>query len=122
MLGRPTSRSSARTPCGSCTSNTAAASSSMKIIAGDAFTHGEVTWFGGRTITIRTKEHSFRGEKFNLKEDFASIEMATQETQGKVKVGGAVGWGTAGALVAGPLGLLAGALLGGSGKKTQVVF
>jgi hypothetical protein len=51
-------------------------------------------------------------------EFFESIEIAAQHNS--VKVGGAVGWGAAGAVLAGPFGLLAGAVLGGRGK--QVVF
>jgi len=49
----------------------------------------------------------------------ASVEVASEESV--KRVGGAVGWGTAGALVAGPAGLLAGAILGGRGKDVTFV-
>ncbi len=47
-----------------------------------------------------------------------TVEEATEENVNNI--GGAVGWGTAGALLLGPVGLLAGALLGG--KKQEVTF
>lgn len=46
---------------------------------------------------------------------FETVEEITEDN--KVKFGSAVGWGVAGALLAGPLGLAAGAVLGGRGKK-----
>jgi hypothetical protein len=53
-----------------------------------------------------------------VQEFFESVEIAAQHNA--LKVGGAVGWGAAGAILAGPVGLLAGAVLGGRGK--EVVF
>ena len=47
-----------------------------------------------------------------------TLEQVTEHN--KVKVLGAAGWGTAGALALGPIGLLAGLVLGGRGKT--VVF
>lgn len=50
--------------------------------------------------------------------DFAEIEMASEESVKSVC--GAVGWGVAGAALFGPVGLLAGALMGG--RKDEVTF
>jgi hypothetical protein len=52
-----------------------------------------------------------------LRELIDSIEQTSEERAG---MGPGIGWGIAGAVVAGPVGLLAGALLGSSAKK--VVF
>jgi threonine dehydrogenase-like Zn-dependent dehydrogenase len=49
----------------------------------------------------------------------ASVEVATEENV--KKVGGALGWGAAGAVIAGPVGLLAGAILGGRGKDVTFI-
>jgi len=46
------------------------------------------------------------------------IEAASEESV--KKLGGAIGWGAAGAVILGPVGLLAGLLLGG--KKKEVTF
>lgn len=48
-----------------------------------------------------------------------SVEVATEENV--KKVGGALGWGAAGAVIAGPVGLLAGAIIGGRGKDVTFI-
>jgi len=48
----------------------------------------------------------------------ADIDIATKESV--KRIGGTVGWGAAGVLILGPLGLLAGLLLGG--RKKEVTF
>jgi hypothetical protein len=88
----------------------------IKVQAGD-FNKGDASYSFGM-ITLKTKEHSFLGENMKVKDTFEAVEIATEESA--VKLGGAVGWGAAGALLAGPVGLLAGAVLGGRGK--DVVF
>lgn len=77
--------------------------------------------------------HRFERNKFSLYEkgfwrglfpktikagEVAQLEQITEDN--KVKVLGAAGWGVAGGVVFGPVGLLAGLVLGGRGKK--VVF
>lgn len=53
---------------------------------------------------------------------FADLESADVATEESVKrIGGTVGWGAAGALVLGPVGLLAGLLLGGKAKEVTFV-
>lgn len=87
----------------------------IKVLAGD-FT-GDGSYSGGR-ITLRPKDRPSPAHRMAVRDFFASIDVAAQHNV--VKVGGAVGWGAAGALLAGPLGLLAGAVLGGRGR--DVVF
>ena len=48
-----------------------------------------------------------------------SVETASEESV--KRIGGAVGWGAVGALALGPVGLLAGMLLGGKGKDVTFV-
>jgi hypothetical protein len=57
------------------------------------------------------------GEMVFLK-DLDVVEIATEESV--KKIGGTVGWGVAGAILLGPVGLLAGLLLGG--RKKEVTF
>jgi hypothetical protein len=87
----------------------------IKILGGD-FT-GAGTYAAGR-LTLRPKEQPSPAHRMSVREFFASVEVAAQHNT--VNVGGAVGWGAAGALLAGPVGLFAGALLGGRGR--DVVF
>ncbi len=87
----------------------------IKVHAGD-FLEGSGQYSFG-SLALMTKEHSFVGETIPITE-LDTIDVATEENV--KKLGGTVGWGAAGALILGPVGLLAGLLLGG--KKTQVTF
>ncbi len=87
----------------------------ITVVAGD-FT-GEGRYDDGR-ITLRPKQQPTPAHRMKVVDFFASIEIAAQRDV--VRIGGAVGWGAAGAILAGPVGLLAGAVLGGRGK--QVLF
>ena len=49
----------------------------------------------------------------------ATVEIATEESV--KRAGGTIGWGAAGAVLLGPVGLLAGLLLGGRGKEITFV-
>ncbi len=66
------------------------------------------------SLILKTEEHSFLGETIPITE-LETVEVATEESV--KKLGGTVGWGAAGALILGPVGLLAGLLLGGKRKK-----
>ncbi len=55
---------------------------------------------------------------FEYLDDIEQLDVATEESV--KRIGGTIGWGAAGALVLGPVGLLAGLLLGG--KKNEVTF
>lgn len=89
--------------------------SKIKVHAGD-FTDGELGMFS--MLTMKSKQHPWMGEPITL-DKLQSVEMANEESV--KKVGGTVGWGVAGAVVLGPVGLLAGLLLGGKGKEVTFV-
>jgi len=87
----------------------------VKVHAGD-FLEGDGEYNFG-SLTLKTKEHNFLGETIPITE-LETVEIATEESV--KKLGGTIGWGAAGAVILGPVGLLAGLLLGG--KKKQVTF
>ncbi len=87
----------------------------IKVLAGD-FLKGD-SHFNFNQFSLRTTAHSFVGETIAAKE-LEMIEIANEESV--KKVGGTVGWGLAGAALLGPVGLLAGVLLGG--RKKEVTF
>lgn len=87
----------------------------VKVHAGD-FLEGDGQFTLG-SLVLKTKKHSFVGEAIPLTK-LKMIEIATEDSV--KKLGGTVGWGAAGALLLGPVGLLAGLLLGG--KKKEVTF
>lgn len=77
-----------------------------------------------------SKEHQFVNNIFVMKNDrlfgekihASEIERLEQATEESVKrLGGSVGWGAVGALVLGPIGLLAGLLAGGRGTDIGFV-
>lgn len=89
----------------------------VKILAGDYKGQGSFSW---STFSMPWMP----GDGFSLgkaysSRDLESVEIATEEAV--KKVAGAVGWGLAGAALLGPVGLLAGALLGGKGKEVTFV-
>ena len=67
---------------------------------------------------LMKKEGKFLREKIKPTE-IEKLELATEENV--VSVGGAAGWGIAGAALLGPAGLLAGLVLGGKGKDTTFI-
>ncbi|HET9599106.1 MAG TPA: hypothetical protein VFP65_26270 [Anaeromyxobacteraceae bacterium] len=84
----------------------------IKVLAGDFVGDGR---FADGKVTLRPREAPSPAHRMVVRDFFQSIEIASQHDV--VRLGGAVGWGAAGAVLAGPVGLLAGALLGGRGKK-----
>lgn len=74
--------------------------------------------FGMGCFTLKTKPEQFVGETI-LVSKLASVEPASEERVKKVL--GTVGWGAAGALMLGPLGLLAGVLIGGNKKEVTFI-
>ena len=88
----------------------------VKVLAGD-FLKGDGQ-FGFGSLTLKTKKHRIVGETIPITE-LEDVEVATEENV--KKLGGTVGWGAAGALVFGPVGLLAGLLLGGNNKQVTFV-
>jgi hypothetical protein len=87
----------------------------ITIHAGDFLGDG---WFNFGVFSLQTKEHSFwQSEKIKASE-LELVEAASEENV--KKLGGTIGWGAVGALALGPLGLLAGVLVGG--RKKNVTF
>ena len=87
----------------------------VKVHAGDFLKSDGQYSFG--SLTLKTTKHSFIGETIPITK-LEAVEIATEENV--KKLAGTVGWGAAGALILGPVGLLAGLLLGG--KKKEVTF
>jgi hypothetical protein len=87
----------------------------VKVHAGD-FIVGNGS-FSFNSFTLKTKDHDFLGETIPANE-LDVLDIATEENV--KRVGGTIGWSVAGAAFLGPVGLLAGLLLGG--KKKQVTF
>jgi len=93
----------------------------IKIHAGD-FLEGSSNLSRG-SLWLRTKENTYPGEHIQLTE-LETVEIATEENL--KKLGGTLGWGLAGAVVLaqvglGPVGLLAGLLVGGRKKKITFI-
>lgn len=88
----------------------------IKVLAGDFLKGGDSNYSSG-SFALKTEEHFWIGEIIPL-DQLDTIDIATEESV--KKIGGTVGWGVAGAVILGPVGLLAGLLLGG--KKKEVTF
>lgn len=83
----------------------------IKVLAGD-FPEGNAEFSLG--------EFNFSSFTENVSaKTLVAVEVATEESV--KKVGGTVGWGAAGAVILGPVGLLAGLLLGGKSKEVTLV-
>ena len=88
----------------------------IKVHAGD-FSKGEGV-YSGVSLLLPTKENPKSKETIHESE-LQEIDVASEETV--KRVGGALGWGAVGAIALGPVGLLAGLLLGGKGKDVTFV-
>lgn len=88
----------------------------IKVLAGD-FVEGSNGSFGWDSFELRTKVFDFNRETIPSK-NIETIDIASEENV--KRIGGTVGWGITGGVLLGPLGLLAGLLMGGKGK--DVVF
>ena len=86
----------------------------ITIHAGD-FLEGD-GFYSSDTLILRSEKNR-SGEVIRVRR-LVTVEIATEETV--KKIGGTIGWGVAGAVIFGPVGLLAGLLLGG--KKKEVTF
>lgn len=89
----------------------------IKVLAGD-FYKGSQHKFNFGTLTLFSDKAKWMGESIPSTQ-FASIEVASEESV--KRAGGTIGWGAAGALVLGPVGLLAGLMLGGKSKDVTFI-
>lgn len=89
----------------------------VKVLGGDLFEGSWQLYFNVLTIPS-TPAHLWKGEKVDLGSELASVEQLTDERV--KKLAGTAGWGFLGAVTLGPLGAIAGILLGGN--RTQVTF
>lgn len=89
----------------------------MKVLGGD-FGKGDGFYaFGGMSLPDPS---SIWGSKINLQcSDLTEVALATEDSV--KKLGGAAGWGAVGALALGPVGLLAGVILGGNKKEVTFI-
>ncbi len=88
----------------------------IDIIAGD-FKKGKESQYVRGNFLMKINE-SFLRKKINITE-IRRLEEASEESV--ISVGGAAGWGLAGNVLLGPVGLLAGLVLGGKGINTTFV-
>lgn len=89
----------------------------FKIIAGDFRTDMKHQFVGNVLMLHEVGGWGFSAKKYPVQR-IAAIEEVNSDTDRKV--GGTLGWGVAGALVAGPLGAVAAGYFGG--KKNDVTF
>ncbi|MEX5354091.1 hypothetical protein WCE02_22455 [Pseudomonas juntendi] len=87
----------------------------LTVQSGD-FLQGEGEYRNG-SLMLRTARSPSPGERISLTR-IQDLRLASLEASRSLS--GALGWGVAGALVAGPVGLLAGLWLGG--KEEQATF
>ena len=91
----------------------------FKIHAGDFLKGGEGSiMLGALSLPVR---HGLLGDKRDVMSasEITMVEVATEESV--KRLAGTVGWGAAGAVLLGPLGLLASALVGGRGKEITFI-
>ncbi|MGH1595477.1 hypothetical protein ACRBEJ_15935 [Yersinia proxima] len=79
------------------------------------YTEISISW---GSIFIKTGAFQLSGECI-LGNKVATLDIATEDSV--KKVGGTIGWGVIGGVLAGPVGILAGALLGGNKKEITFV-
>ena len=93
----------------------------LTVLAGDfkegAFARLGKNFSGSKVLNITLPISTFKDEKVPL-DMIASVDLLTEENKSSIL--GKVGWGAAGALILGPLGLLAG-VLGGGNRADKVV-
>ncbi|EJV0369637.1 hypothetical protein N5280_002484 [Vibrio vulnificus] len=82
-----------------------------------SFPYVEIT-ASGSCLFIKTSPLQLTGECIHGSR-IKSIDAASEESV--KKIGGTLGWSVVGGAIAGPLGLIAGALLGGKGKDITFV-
>ena len=92
----------------------------LKVHAGD-FTTGKNSEFLFGVFHMDTGEIGWTGVKKEKIPATELVEIALASEENVKRLGGTVGWGIAGAVLLGPVGLLAGLLAGGRGKEVTFV-
>ena len=94
----------------------------LKIHAGDiSSTANSISTFLGSVSIYDSLGGGLLGKTYTFdKNQIEAIELASEESA--VRLGGAAGWGAVGALALGPVGLLAGLVLGGKGKDVTFIM
>jgi len=91
----------------------------FKVHAGDFKEGNDHQYLASKPpVLLMKSEGKFFREKIPLSE-IVELEVASEENV--KRLGGTVGWGTAGAALLGPVGLLAGLIVGGKGKDVTFV-
>lgn len=89
----------------------------FKVVAGIHFQHGSHHQFNFNTFNMLVV-----GKFFRESIDISQVEQLELATEDSVKrLGGTVGWGAIGGALLGPVGLLAGLLVGGRKKETTFI-
>jgi len=89
----------------------------LNVLAGDfQVISGRSHWWRGKLLMKRNGK--FFRESIRAGQ-IESVQLASEEAV--LSLGGAAAFGTAGALLLGPVGLLAGLVLGGRGKETTFI-
>ncbi|MEX0963808.1 MAG: hypothetical protein WDZ52_07210 [Pseudohongiellaceae bacterium] len=89
----------------------------IKILAGDFYKGGQHQLSFG-TMTLFSDKAKWIGEHIPVSE-LQTVEPASEDSV--KKIGGTIGWGALGGVALGPVGLLAGLVLGGKGKEVTFV-
>jgi hypothetical protein len=91
----------------------------LKVLAGDFTNKRRTNKCGPAGFSLWPKDRKFHWSPEQI--PMSQIEILEQASEENVKkIGVSLGWGLAGAVALGPVGLLAGLLLGG--KKTEITF
>lgn len=89
----------------------------IKVHASNFKCYGGDLSFG--KLSIRTPKHRFIGEEIKCG-SINTLDVESRDTN--KKAGGAIGWGLAGDIAFGPVGAVAGLVLGGNKKKTTFIL
>lgn len=91
--------------------------SKIEVLAGDFKTGGNHFYVSNGTLHMGVPGQFFK-QQIPVT-SIAELEPASEENV--KRMGGSVGWGLAGAVILGPVGLLAGLLAGGRGKDVTFI-
>ena len=87
----------------------------MNVIGGGIPNGAEISSSIFGKYTLEIPEGFFKSRKVSLNDHLVAVEHLTEEN--KYSILGKAGWGTLGAIALGPVGLLAGLVLGGNSKE-----